>query len=88
MAAGDMLNDMRLELSGHEPDSQSDWVTGLHPMDVLLRGERLPHIWCQGCGLGTALTTFIGALQWMERLRSPGFLSHHPWTGHSVCHGS
>jgi 2-oxoglutarate ferredoxin oxidoreductase subunit beta len=70
MAAGDMLNDMRLELSGHEPDSQSDWVTGLHPMDVLLRGERLPHIWCQGCGLGTALTTFIGALQWMEKNQS------------------
>jgi len=70
MAAGDMLNDMRLELSGHEHDSQSDWVTGLHPMDVLLRGERLPHIWCQGCGLGTALTTFIGALQWMEKNQS------------------
>ena len=36
-------------------------------MDELLRGERLPHIWCQGCGLGTALTTFIGALQWLEK---------------------
>jgi len=60
-------SDMRLEHSGHEPDSQSDWVTGLHPMDGLLRGERLPHIWCQGCGLGTALTTFIGALQWLEK---------------------
>jgi len=59
-------SDMRLEHSGDESDSQSDWVTGLHPMDVLLRGERLPHIWCQGCGLGTALTTFIGALQWLE----------------------
>jgi 2-oxoglutarate ferredoxin oxidoreductase subunit beta len=60
-------SDMQLEHSGHEPGSQSDWVTGLHPMDVLLRGERLPHIWCQGCGLGTALTTFIGALQWLEK---------------------
>ncbi|MDH3878405.1 MAG: hypothetical protein OET18_11220, partial [Desulfobacterales bacterium] len=59
-------SDMWLEHCGHESDSQSDWVTGLHPMDVLLRGERLPHIWCQGCGLGTALTTFIGALQWLE----------------------
>jgi 2-oxoglutarate ferredoxin oxidoreductase subunit beta len=38
-------------------------------MDVLLRGERLPHIWCQGCGLGTALTTFISALQWLEKNR-------------------
>ena len=60
-------NDMQLEHCGHEPGSQSEWVTGLHPMDVLLRGERLPHIWCQGCGLGTALTTFIGALQWLEK---------------------
>jgi 2-oxoglutarate ferredoxin oxidoreductase subunit beta len=23
-----------------------------HPMDELLRPERLPHIWCPGCGLG------------------------------------
>jgi len=51
----------------HEPDGNGDWVTGLHPMDKLLRGERLPHIWCQGCGLGTALTTFISALQWLEK---------------------
>lgn len=33
-----------------------------HPMDSLLREERLPHIWCSGCGIGTALTCFIGAL--------------------------
>jgi 2-oxoglutarate ferredoxin oxidoreductase subunit beta len=60
-------SDMRLGHCGDESDTQSEWVTGLHPMDVLLRGERLPHIWCQGCGLGTALTTFIGALQWLEK---------------------
>ena len=34
-----------------------------HPMDELLREDRLPHIWCPGCGLGTALTCFIAALQ-------------------------
>jgi 2-oxoglutarate ferredoxin oxidoreductase subunit beta len=33
-----------------------------HPMDALLREERLPHIWCSGCGIGTALTCFIKAL--------------------------
>jgi 2-oxoglutarate ferredoxin oxidoreductase subunit beta len=59
----------RLQLLGYEPPDESDWVTGLHPMDELLRGERLPHIWCQGCGLGTALTTFISALQWLEENR-------------------
>jgi 2-oxoglutarate ferredoxin oxidoreductase subunit beta len=57
----------RARILGYEPPSESDWITGLHPMDDLLRGERLPHIWCQGCGLGTALTTFIGALQWLEK---------------------
>ncbi len=33
-----------------------------HPMDRLLRKDRLPHIWCSGCGLGTALNCFLGAL--------------------------
>jgi 2-oxoglutarate ferredoxin oxidoreductase subunit beta len=59
----------RLRILGYEPPDESDWVTGLHPMDDLLRGERLPHIWCQGCGLGTTLTTFISALQWLEQNR-------------------
>ena len=34
----------------------------VHPMDELLRQDRLPHIWCAGCGLGTALTCFVSAL--------------------------
>lgn len=33
-----------------------------HPMDDLLREDRLPHIWCPGCGLGTSLSCFISAL--------------------------
>ena len=33
-----------------------------HPMDRFLRQDRLPHIWCSGCGLGTALNCFLGAL--------------------------
>lgn len=35
---------------------------GHHPLDRLLRVDRLPHIWCSGCGLGTALTCFVSAL--------------------------
>jgi len=31
-------------------------------MDAFLREDRLPHIWCSGCGIGTALTCFISAL--------------------------
>ena len=34
-----------------------------HPMDELLREDRLPHIWCPGCGLGTALHCFLSALK-------------------------
>lgn len=33
-----------------------------HPMDAVIRQDRLPHIWCPGCGLGTALTCFVSAL--------------------------
>lgn len=33
-----------------------------HPIDRLLRRDRLPHIWCAGCGLGTALNCFLEAL--------------------------
>ncbi len=33
-----------------------------HPMDYLLRQDRLPHIWCAGCGLGTALNCFLNAI--------------------------
>ncbi len=33
-----------------------------HPMDALLRQDRLPHIWCSGCGLGTILNCFLSAL--------------------------
>ncbi len=28
----------------------------------LLREERMPHIWCPGCGLGTVLNAFLNAL--------------------------
>jgi 2-oxoglutarate ferredoxin oxidoreductase subunit beta len=34
-----------------------------HPMSDLLRMDRMPHIWCSSCGLGTGLTCFIMALR-------------------------
>jgi len=33
-----------------------------HPMDIYLREERIPHIWCPGCGLGTILHCFLSGL--------------------------
>jgi 2-oxoglutarate/2-oxoacid ferredoxin oxidoreductase subunit beta len=34
-----------------------------HPYAWALRGDRLPHIWCPGCGIGTTVSCFIQALE-------------------------
>jgi 2-oxoglutarate ferredoxin oxidoreductase subunit beta len=36
---------------------------GIHPLDEYLRPGRIPHIWCQGCGLGAIMTCFIKAIK-------------------------
>ncbi|MBI4187337.1 MAG: 2-oxoacid:ferredoxin oxidoreductase subunit beta [Chloroflexi bacterium] len=33
-----------------------------HPLDIYLRAERLPHIWCPGCGIGIILNSFFRGL--------------------------
>ncbi len=33
-----------------------------HPLDAYLRTERLPHIWCPGCGLGVIVNCFLRGL--------------------------
>jgi len=37
-----------------------------HPFDKYLRADRIPHIWCPGCGLGTSLNCFLQALEETE----------------------
>ena len=34
-----------------------------HPLDDLLRTDRIPHIWCPGCGIGTAFSSCLTALK-------------------------
>jgi len=34
-----------------------------HPLDDLLRVDRIPHIWCPTCGLGIVLNAFLTALR-------------------------
>jgi 2-oxoglutarate ferredoxin oxidoreductase subunit beta len=34
-----------------------------HPLEKWLRMERIPHIWCSTCGIGTAVTCFIEAIK-------------------------
>ncbi|MCB2141408.1 2-oxoacid:ferredoxin oxidoreductase subunit beta [bacterium] len=38
-------------------------TTPQHPMAEYMRTERMPHIWCPGCGIGTALNSFLHAVQ-------------------------
>jgi 2-oxoglutarate ferredoxin oxidoreductase subunit beta len=34
-----------------------------NPMEQFLRMDRIPHIWCPGCGIGTVVTSFVEALK-------------------------
>ena len=53
-----MENNGRVTAANHVEVASSQQ----HPLDRLLRQDRLPHIWCSGCGLGTALNCFLNAL--------------------------
>lgn len=35
----------------------------VHPLDGLLRTDRIPHIWCPGCGIGTAFSSCLMAMK-------------------------
>ena len=37
-----------------------------HPMEPLLRMDRIPHIWCPTCGIGTSVTAFVSAIEQLE----------------------
>lgn len=37
--------------------------TDTHPEDRYLRADRMPHIWCAGCGLGVAMTAYLEAIK-------------------------
>ena len=34
-----------------------------NPIEEILRMDRMPHIWCPGCGIGTVVTSFAEALR-------------------------
>jgi 2-oxoglutarate ferredoxin oxidoreductase subunit beta len=40
----------------------TDQTQEKHPLEDYLRVDRLPHIWCPGCGLGTILAAFLRGL--------------------------
>ncbi|MCX8191642.1 MAG: thiamine pyrophosphate-dependent enzyme, partial [Nitrososphaerales archaeon] len=35
----------------------------VHPKDKYLRSDRLPHIFCQGCGVGIVINCYVKALE-------------------------
>ena len=61
---------MRMSREHEEPlDGDEHWTAEMteealaHPVEWGLRAERLPHIWCPGCGIGTSLACFVEALK-------------------------
>jgi len=37
-------------------------ITPTNPVEPFLRTDRMPHIWCPGCGIGTSVNSFARAL--------------------------
>ena len=37
-------------------------AASIHPIDRLLRADRLPHILCAGCGIGTVIHGYANAI--------------------------
>jgi 2-oxoglutarate ferredoxin oxidoreductase subunit beta len=37
-------------------------VVDTHPLDTLIRSDRMPHIWCPGCGIGIAMRCYAQAI--------------------------
>ena len=38
-------------------------MNATNPMSQYLRMDRIPHIWCSGCGLGTTVNCFVRAIE-------------------------
>ena len=37
-------------------------VNPANPVEQFVRSDRMPHIWCPGCGIGTTVNSFTRAL--------------------------
>ena len=45
---------------------KEDQLEERNPIENFLRMDRIPHIWCPGCGIGTVVTSFAEALRKSE----------------------
>jgi 2-oxoglutarate ferredoxin oxidoreductase subunit beta len=41
----------------------TETLTNINPVEKYLRMDRMPHIWCPGCGIGTTVNCFTHALE-------------------------
>jgi len=46
-----------------KPVKTADMNKTNHPLDDLIRTDRIPHIWCPGCGIGTAFSACLNAIR-------------------------
>ncbi|MGA9502890.1 MAG: thiamine pyrophosphate-dependent enzyme, partial [Terriglobales bacterium] len=53
----DPLGDDRLNT-----DLLDNSISVENPVERFLRSDRMPHIWCPGCGIGTTVNSFARAL--------------------------
>lgn len=45
---------------------EADRLEERNPIESFLRMDRIPHIWCPGCGIGTVVTSFADAVRKSE----------------------
>jgi len=55
-------------MSEHEKEQEQEIIGNeeQNPMEGFLRMDRIPHIWCPGCGIGTVVSSFVEALKKSE----------------------
>jgi hypothetical protein len=45
-----------------QADERASTMNPVNPVEPFLRSDRMPHIWCPGCGIGTTVNCFARAL--------------------------
>jgi len=62
------------------PETEVVEVVFEHPSEWALRRDRLPHIWCSGCGIGIAVNAFVAARRNRHGLPSRGKADFHGYS--------
>lgn len=57
---------MKVDVKEKQNQNAPEITRSEHPATKYLREERLPHIWCSGCGLGSAVTSLTQAFSSLQ----------------------